>query len=67
MGYFNLRGDEELAIHEIPRPPALSQLSRSCVWLSVTVLVEKDSVFELGCADSVLECAAAKLLQSLAQ
>lgn len=67
LGYFNLQGYNELVAHEVPRPPALSQLSRPCVWLSVTVLVEKDSVSELGCADSVLECAAAKLLQSLAQ
>lgn len=56
-----------MATHEVPRPPALSQLSRLCVWLSVTVLVEKDSASKLGCADSVLECAAAKLLQSVAQ
>lgn len=47
--------------------PALSQLSSLCVWLSVTVLVDEDSVSDLSCADSVLECAAAELLQSLAQ
>lgn len=48
-------------------PPALSQLSRRRVWLSVTGLVEEDSVSDISCAHSVLECAACELLQSLAQ
>ncbi|TDH07850.1 hypothetical protein EPR50_G00110320 [Perca flavescens] len=47
--------------------PALSQLSRRRVWLSVTVLVEKVSVVALSSAGSVLECAAVELLRSLAQ
>lgn len=53
-----------MAAHEVPRSPALSQLSRPCVWLSVTVLVEEDSVSEPSYADSVLEYAVAELLQS---
>ena len=50
-----------------PLQPALSQLSRRRVWLSVTALVEKVSVVALSSAGSVLECAAVELLQSLAQ
>lgn len=47
--------------------PALSQLTRQCVRLSVTVLVEEVSVPGLSCAASVLETAASELLQSAAQ
>lgn len=47
--------------------PALSQLTRQCVWLSVTGLVEEISVPGLSCAGSVLESAASELLQSAAQ
>ncbi|KAA8589193.1 hypothetical protein FQN60_010538, partial [Etheostoma spectabile] len=47
--------------------PALSQLSRRRVWLSVTALVEEVSVVALSSAGSVLELAAVELLQGLAQ
>lgn len=38
-----------------------------CVWLSVTVLVDETPVFCFSAAGSVLESAAAVLLQDLAQ
>ncbi|KAM7388903.1 hypothetical protein PAMP_022907 [Pampus punctatissimus] len=51
----------------VPVPPALSQLSRRCVWFSVTELVDGVSVLGLSASGSVLESAAAELLQSGAQ
>ena len=47
--------------------PVLSQLTSRCVWFSVTELAEEVSVLGLSSAGSVLESAAAELLQSAAQ
>lgn len=48
-------------------PSSQSADQAMCVWLSVTVLVEEVSVLGLSSAGSVLESAAAELLQSAAR